>query len=99
MSYHDRCNALNKNLTLVVRNFQYRVELFFKTIILNGSLGETNYDAIPLEFQVRGRSHVHSLTQILNSPKLTNSNKEGCKVVLIALNVLTYQTLKNLSQI
>ena len=54
MSYHERCDTLNKNPVLVVRHFQYRVELFFKTIILNGPLAKTNYYAIPVEFQVRG---------------------------------------------
>ena len=38
MSYHEKCDTLNKNSVLVVRHFQYRVELFFKTIILDGPL-------------------------------------------------------------
>ena len=58
MSYHERCDTLNKNLVLVVRHFQYRVELFFKTIILDGPFGKTNYYAIRAEFQVRGSLHV-----------------------------------------
>ena len=62
MSYHERCDTLNKNAMLVVRYFQYRVEIFFKTIILNGPLGKTNYYAIRGEFQVRGSLDVHSFT-------------------------------------
>ena len=58
MSYHERCDTLNKNLVLVVRHLQYRVELFFKTITLDGTFGKTNYYAIRVEFQVRGSPHV-----------------------------------------
>ena len=46
MSYRERCATVNKNPVLVVRHFQYTVEIFFKTIILNGPLGKTNYYAI-----------------------------------------------------
>ena len=28
LSYHDRCNILYKNPTLVARHFQYRAEIF-----------------------------------------------------------------------
>ena len=76
MSYHERCDTLNKNPVLVVRHFQYRVELFFKTIILDGPLGKTNYYAIRVEFQVRGSPHVHSFIWILNAPKLSKFNIE-----------------------
>ena len=78
MSYHERCDALNKNPVLVVRQFQYRVELFFKTIILDDSLGKTNYYAIHVQFQVRGSPHVHSFIWILNTPKLSKFNIEEC---------------------
>ena len=47
-----------------------------ETIILNGTLGKTNYYAIRVEFQVRGSPHVRSFIWILNSPKLTKSNIE-----------------------
>ena len=79
MSYHWRCDTLNKNPVLVVRNFQYRAELFFKTIILNGPLGKINYYAIHVEFQVRGSPHVHLFIWILNSPKLRKSTIEEYK--------------------
>ena len=51
MFYRERCATVNKNPVLVVRHFQYRVEIFFKTIILNGPLGKTNYYAI-LQFKL-----------------------------------------------
>ena len=74
MPYHEKCDTLNKNPVLVARNFQYRVEMFFKIIVLNGPLGKTQYYVIRIEFQVRGGPHVQSLIWILNAPKLTKVN-------------------------
>ena len=53
MCFQDRCDTLNKNPVLVARHFQYRVEDFFKEIVLNGPLGKTKHYAIRVEFQVR----------------------------------------------
>ena len=72
MTYHERCDTLNKNPVLVARHFQYRVEMFFKIIVLDGPLGKTQYYAIRIEFQVRGSPHIHSFIWILNAQKLTN---------------------------
>ena len=74
MSYHEGCDILNKNPVLVTRDFQYRVEIFFKIIVLDGPLGKTQYYAIRVEFQVRGSPHIHSFILILDAPKLTNVN-------------------------
>ena len=38
MTYQERCNTLNENPVLVAEHFQCRVEIFFKVIVLNGSL-------------------------------------------------------------
>ena len=62
---------------LVARHFQYRVELFFKIIVLDRPLGKTKYYAIRVEFQVRGSPHVHSFIWIVNAPTLTKSNIEN----------------------
>ena len=43
MSYHERCGTLNKNPVLVARYFQYRVEMFFKIIVLDGPFGKIQY--------------------------------------------------------
>ena len=75
MSYSDRCKLLNGNPVLVARHFQYRVELFFKVIVLDGPLGNTNYYAMRVEFQVRGSPHVHSFIWILSVRQLTSDNK------------------------
>ena len=50
LSYQERCNLLNKNPVLVAIHFQYKVEVFLKEIILDGSLGKTKNYAIRTEF-------------------------------------------------
>ena len=49
-SYHERCNLLNNNPVLVAGHFQYKVELFFKEIIFDGSLVKAKYYAICIKF-------------------------------------------------
>ena len=61
---------LNNNPVLVARHFQYKVEVFFKDIILDGPLGKTKYYANCIEFQERGSPHVHSFTWILDPPNI-----------------------------
>lgn len=76
IDYTERCKLLNSNPVLVARHFQYRVEAFFKDIILNGPLGKTQYYAIRVEFQVRGSPHIHSFLWTKDTPSLNNDNKE-----------------------
>ena len=70
MSYHESHDTSNKNPVLVARHFQYRVEMFFKIIVLDGPLGKTQYYAIRVEFQVSGSSNTRCFIWILNAPKL-----------------------------
>ena len=49
LTYHDRYCLLNSNPVLIVRHFQYRVEVFFKEIVVDGPLGKTRYYAIHVE--------------------------------------------------
>ena len=74
MSYFERCSYLNLNPVLLARHFQYRVEVFFKVIVVNGPLGKVTYYAIRVEFQVRGSPHIHSFLWILNAPVLTKDS-------------------------
>ena len=76
LTYHDRCRLLNSNPVLVARHFQYRVEVFFKEIVVDGPLGKTKYYAICVEFQVRGSPQVHCFLWVANAPVLTSNNKE-----------------------
>ena len=59
MDYFQRCEVLNGNPILLSRHFQYRVEVFFTEIIINGPLGKVKYHAIRVEFQFRGSPHIH----------------------------------------
>ena len=56
----------------MARNCQYKVEAFFKEIILDGPLGKTKYYAIRTEFQERGSPPVHSFIWIFNAPNIHN---------------------------
>ena len=76
MTYQQRWNTLNKNPVLVAGHFQYRVEIFFKVIVLDGPLGKTSYYAIHVEFQVRGSPHIHSFIWILNALNLSKETKD-----------------------
>ena len=50
LAYHQRCQLLSSNPVLVARHFQYRVEVFFKEIVIDGPFGKTKYYAICVEF-------------------------------------------------
>ena len=50
LNYQEFYNLLNNNPVLVARHFQYKVEIFFKEIILDGPLGKRKYCAIRIEF-------------------------------------------------
>ena len=72
LSYQEKCNLLNNNSVLVARHFQYKVEVFFEEIILDGPLGEAKYCAIHIEFHERGNPHVYSFIWIFNAPNIEN---------------------------
>ena len=48
LNYQERCNLLNNNPVFVAKHFQCKDELFFKEIILDGSLGKIKYYLIPI---------------------------------------------------
>ena len=76
LNYFERTKILNSNPVLLARHFQYRVETFFKNIIITGSFGKVTYYAIRVEFQVRGSPHIHSLLWVRDDPILNSQNKE-----------------------
>ena len=92
MSYQERRDTLNKNPVLVARYFQYRVEMIFKVIVLDGTLGKAQYYAIQVEFQVRGSPHIHSFIWILNAPKLTKVNIDDYRKCVDKVISLIHQT-------
>ena len=60
LSYQERAKFLNENPVLAARHFQYKVQVFFKKLILDGPLGKPIYYALRIEFQERGNPHVHA---------------------------------------
>ena len=76
MNYKTRTRILQSNPVLLGRHFQYRVEVFFKDIILDGQLGKVINYAIRVEFQFRGSPHIHSLLWVFDAPILSNANIE-----------------------
>ena len=85
LSYFDRCKFLNSNPVLLARHFQYRVEVFFKEIVLDGRVGplrKVKYYDIRVEFQFSGSPHVHSFVWIVNAPILTKDTKDQYKLFI-----------------
>ena len=72
MPYFENCELLNSNPVLLARHFQYRVESFFKDIVLNGPLGKILCYVIRVEFQTRGSPHVHCLLWAKGMSTLSN---------------------------
>ena len=52
MDFFDQYHYLNLNPVVLTQHFQYRVELFFKVIIVDGLPGKVKYHSISVEFQV-----------------------------------------------
>ena len=46
LSYQERTKLLNENPVLAARHFQYKVQVFFKELILDGPLDKTKYYAL-----------------------------------------------------
>ena len=74
MDFFTTYTSLNQNAVLLARHFQYRVEMFFKVIVIDGPLGKAKYHAIRIEFQVRGSPHVHSFLWVHDAPILNIDN-------------------------
>ena len=78
LDYFEKCENLNLNPVLIARHFQYRVEVFFKEILLHKKnlIGQVNNYVIKEEFQFRGFPHIHSFRWMVNSPTLSKDNKK-----------------------
>ena len=78
LGYDEKFRLLNLNPVITARHFQYRVEAFFKEILLSQlePLGRIIYYAIRIEFQHRGAPHAHCLLWTSNAIKLTSTTKD-----------------------
>ena len=57
LSYQERCTLLNNNTVLVAKHFQYKVEVLFKVIILDGHWGKKNLMLYISNFK-KGAAHM-----------------------------------------
>ena len=69
---YKRCNLLKNYPELVAGHLQYKVEVFFKEIILDDPLGRAKYYAIRIKFQGMGSPHVHFFIWVFNAPNARN---------------------------
>ena len=76
IDYFQRCEIFNSNPVLLARHFQYRVEVFFKEMIIDCPFGKVKYYAIRFEIQFRGSPYIHSFLWVINAPVLTKDNKD-----------------------
>ena len=70
LRYQERCSLLNSNPVLVAGHFQYKLEILFKEIVLNGPLDKTKYYALRIEFQGKGSPYIHSYILIFNAQNI-----------------------------
>ena len=74
MDYFEGCSYLNFDQVQLSHQLQYRVEVFFQTVVLNGPLGRVKYYAEREEFQDRESPHIQSFIWILIATALTKDN-------------------------
>ena len=79
LSYNEKCSMLNLNPVVVAKHFQYRVETFFKEVLMKNAnpIGKIIYYALRIEFQMRGSPHLHALIWTSDCPTLTDDNIEA----------------------
>ncbi|XP_078375419.1 uncharacterized protein LOC144658809 isoform X2 [Oculina patagonica] len=79
LSYNEKCSLLNLNPVIAAKHFQYRVETFFKDVLLSNAnpIGKIVYYALRIEFQMRGSPHLHSLIWTSDCPELKQGNEQA----------------------
>ena len=97
LSYQERCAMLNLNPVIVAKHFQYRVETFFKEVLLANAnpIGKIVYYALRIEFQMRGSPHLHALIWTSDCPELTRDTKDAY-ITLTNMYKHTSQTKKQI---
>ena len=76
MDIFERCRHLNLNPVLLACHFQYRVEAFFKVIVVDDPLGKIKNHAIRVELQVLGNPHNHLFLWIIDAAVLSKANTD-----------------------
>ena len=81
LTYQQLTKLLNDNPVLIARHIsikciiQYKGQVFFKKIVLDGFFGKTKYYALRIEFQERGSPHVHAFVSILDAPRISDETE------------------------
>ncbi|XP_078618327.1 uncharacterized protein LOC144885957 [Branchiostoma floridae x Branchiostoma japonicum] len=73
MSWEQKCKWLRSNPVTAARQFNHRLNLFFKEVIGGQChpIGELHDDyMIRIEFQARGSPHAHTILWMKNAPKV-----------------------------
>ncbi|XP_066269843.1 uncharacterized protein [Branchiostoma lanceolatum] len=72
MSWEEKCKWLRSNPVTAARQFDHRLNLFFKEYIggKGHPIGELQDYMIRIEFQARGSPHAHTILWMKNAPKL-----------------------------
>ncbi|TNN62774.1 hypothetical protein EYF80_027000 [Liparis tanakae] len=84
MSWEDKCKWLRNNPVTAARQFQHRLEAFFREFIGSKSnpIGELQDFMIRVEFQARGSPHAHTILWIKDAPKIgINTDEEVAQFV------------------
>ena len=76
LSYNEKCSMLNLNPVVVAKHFQYRVETFFKEVLMTNAnpISKIIYYALRIEFQMRGSPHLHALIWTSDCLALTDDS-------------------------
>ncbi|CAB4007412.1 ATP-dependent DNA helicase PIF1 [Paramuricea clavata] len=77
LSYHERCSMLNLNPVIVAKHFQYRVETFFRDVLLTNAnpIGKIVYYALRIEFQMRDKETDPQLYDLVKTYQTHNHSK------------------------
>ena len=75
MTYADKCMWLRTNPVTAARQFNYRLDMFFKDFLLKAHpLGEISDYFVRIEFQARGSPHAHMLLWVKDAPEIDKSS-------------------------
>ena len=83
MPWEEKCKWLRNNPVTAARHFDYKVQQFFRIILLKQKvLGKVTDYFIRTEFQQRGSPHVHCVIWVQDAPVCgINTEKEVCTFV------------------
>ncbi len=78
MAWEDKCMWLRSNPVTAARQFQYRMENFFKLFLCSKSspIGKVKDYLIRVEFQARGSPHSHNILWVENAPEIDKATDD-----------------------